>query len=108
MNDAAQEMLSTLFNEIENNDWTFGGAAVELVTLDPDRHHIHVALGDSAGHVLTIAVEERGVAVNRMCQNCQQVKPGWPETWRNIGGKRTIYGCADCAAAKENVNEPKQ
>jgi len=42
--------------------------------------------------------QEAAAASRRKCPACGDVKPGWPDSWRNVAeGRGLTYACADCA-----------
>lgn len=91
---ASQEMLHTIFHELVNADWKFDGQEVREFNIDELAGKIRCHLAN--GKMLEIRVSEQPSPKEQVCQNCGELKGGWPDEWRNIGGKGLVYACADC------------
>lgn len=94
MSQAVEDFISTISNELENNDWQFNEQPVKGVAMDL-RGELAVYLED--GTVLKVSVVETNKALSH-CPGCGEQKPGWPESWGNCLKEkgRVLYVCPDC------------
>jgi hypothetical protein len=92
---AADEVLNILYYAVADSRRMFNGQVVRALTFHDKELEIRIGLDD--GWMVKVRVEERKAADRQVCGQCKTLKPGWPDGWRNIGGKGLNYVCHDCA-----------
>jgi len=99
---AVRELLYTLYNEITNSDWTFGGQPMAEVNINEERMELQIIL--PKGKMLRVKVREALVSDKRVCPVCKNSKEGWPDKWSNIAaGKGLLYACESCSDAQARL-----
>ena len=90
-----QEMMDTLRNELDNNrkEWVFDEQPIHHV-YDVDNKLVVELEDHSQIHIIVV---EQQMGDYRRCPFCEEMKPGWPNSWRNLADSPgTQYGCGDC------------